>query len=420
MLLEIEETDLSNSFGNADFAVRFHDLLPDLRARSAAQTAENYLLTTIKNVAVKLFELAEIGSVGGTIRYSGAPGIYEIAVEFKAENAAKFLFETAVEIVASRMAGKDFSFADKIAEARQISLQTELGPSTRAIVEAAEKRGIPWFRENANSAVQFGYGKNLRRIRAAMTDATSSMAAGLVQNKDLTKQRLAKFFVPVPHGTVVENEAQAVAAFLKINAPVVVKPLDGRQGKGVSVNLKTESEVLEAFRFAAEFSKKIIVETYFEGKNYRLLIIGGKLSAASERIAPGVTGDGKLSIRELIELENQNPQRGGGHEKPLTKIKIDAVLEQFLNRANLNLASILPVGEEIILSAAANLSTGATARRFQRRSHPNRRRPRSAAPWRRFPRNPAAIPTSKCSSFSPHFPTANRVLETPFFLLLLI
>ncbi|MDQ3132021.1 MAG: cyanophycin synthetase [Acidobacteriota bacterium] len=366
MHLELQEADEKVSSLNPDFIKRLEGILPQVtgsnRRMRELRTAENALAETVKNAAVRLMNLAGFSECGGTVRFSGDTGIYEIAVEYKNERAATFLLETAVEIVKAALENEPFEISGKIVEAQAIRAASELGPSTRTIVEAAERRRIPWIRENENSFVQFGYGRNLRRIRAAMTDATSCLADVLVGNKESCKQRLAKFSIPVPRGETVRDEIEAIRAFKSIGAPVVVKPLNGNQGKGVSTNLQTEMEVVEAFRIAAEYFPRVLIEEQFEGKNYRVLVVNGKMEAASERLPVSISGDGASSIAKLIETENQNPKRGIGHEKPLSKIKINAVFLHALKREGYELNDVLPAGEKIILSVANNLSTGATAR----------------------------------------------------------
>ncbi|HLM62145.1 MAG TPA: cyanophycin synthetase, partial [Pyrinomonadaceae bacterium] len=266
---------------------------------------------------------------------------------------------------------KEFFFEHKITEAKDIAADTELGPSALAIVEAAERRGIPWTRENVYSLIQLGYGKNRRNVQAAMTDGTGIIGVDLAGNKDLTKQRLWDFSIPVPDGEIVRTEKEAVEALEDIGAPVVVKPLDGRQGKGVSLNLKTPEEVIEAFHIAREYSRKVLVEELFEGKNYRVLVVDGKMVAASERVPCGVFGDGEHTVSELIEIENQNPMRGEGHEKPLTKIKVDPIILSALRKEGWQMEDVPPSGERVSLCAGMNLSTGGTARDVTDEVHPS-------------------------------------------------
>lgn len=283
----------------------------------------------------------------------------------------RYLVSVGAELIDSIITEKSYSFEEKINEAKEIYADTELGPSTLAIIKAAEKRGIPWSRKDKYSLVQLGYGKKLKFIRASVTENTSLIAAEIASNKDTTKTWLKRISIPVPEGIVVQTEQEAVEAFEEIGAPVVVKPLDGRQGKGVSLNVSTAEETIYAFRQAKEFSRKVLVEELFIGKNYRVLVVDGKMEAASERIPCSVIGDGKNPIAKLIELENQNPLRGEGHEKPLTKIRITPILIAAIEKEGWKLEDVPPENTEVTLSVGINLSTGGTAHDVTDEVHPS-------------------------------------------------
>lgn len=283
-------------------------------------------------------------------------------IETTSVETTRYIMPLAAEIADAIVKEKSFFVEEKITQAKEIAADYELGPSGRTIVEAAEKRGIPWTRENDYSLVQLGWGKNLHFVQAAITDKTSTLAADIASNKDETKRRLAKFSIPVPDGEIVKSEQEAVEAFKAIGGKVAVKPLDGRQGKGVSLDLSNTEEVKKAFNFAQEFSRQVLVEEMFEGKNYRVLVVGGKMIAASERLPCNVTGDGQHTIAELIEIENQNPLRGEGHEKPLSKIKITHVLIAAMEKEGFKLNDIPPSNQQVTLCGGMNLSTGGTAK----------------------------------------------------------
>jgi cyanophycin synthetase len=283
-------------------------------------------------------------------------------IETTAVETTRYILPLAAEITDSIIEEKTFFAEEKITQAKEIAADFELGPSGRTIVEAAEKRGIPWTRENEYSLVQLGYGENLHFVQSAITDRTSTLAAEMASDKDETKRRLAKFSIPVPDGEIVETEAEAVEAFESIGGTVAVKPLDGRQGKGVSLNLASAEEVEKAFRVARQFSRKVLVEEMFEGKNYRILVVGGKMVAASERLPCRVMGDGVHTIAELIEIENQNPLRGEGHEKPLSKIKITPVLFAAIVKEGWKLEDVPEANQQVTLCGGMNLSTGGTAK----------------------------------------------------------
>jgi cyanophycin synthetase len=333
-----------------------------------------YFGHTVEHVTLELAGLAGCSATHGKTRYAGEGSLYNVVIEFCAEHSTRYLLGRAVALVEAVIRGEEFPLAEVIEEAQAIAADTELGPSTRAIVDAAAARGIPWARENDQSLVRLGYGKHLRLIQAAMTDATSAIGVEVAGDKDLTKARLAKASIPVPAGEIVRTAAEAVAALDSIGGAVVVKPLDGRQGKGVSLNLSTPEEVASAFGLAREFSSAVLVEEMFEGRNYRVLVVGYRMAAASERIPCHVTGDGKHTVAELIDIENNNPLRGEGHEKPLTKIrKDDEILRAFMRKEGWGMGDVPGGGERVMLCAGMNLSTGGTAGDVTDEVHPTLR-----------------------------------------------
>lgn len=330
-----------------------------------------YFGHVVEHVAIELAALADVGANHGKTRHSGEPRIYNVAIEYKAEQASRYLLEGAVRLVTAVLNSQVFPVGKEIWEAKQIAVRTELGPSTRAIVDAAERRNIPWRREGDESLVQLGYGKNRRYIQAAMTDRTSATAVELVEDKEYTKTLLSRAGIPVPEGRVVRSPAEATAALHELGAPVVVKPLTGRQGNGVSIGLETDDEVQQAYNHATSFSPSVLVERLLAGRNYRLLVVDYKLVAASERTPCKVVGDSKHTIKELIDAENRNPLRGEGHEKPLTKIRVDHSVVQHLKRIGLTTKYVPRESEEITLSERVNLSAGATARDVTDEVHPS-------------------------------------------------
>jgi cyanophycin synthetase len=330
-----------------------------------------YFGHVVEHVAIELATLAEVGANHGKTRHAGEPRIYNVAVEYKAEQASRYLLQAAVRLVTAVLNSEAFPVGKEIWEAKQIAANTELGPSTRAIVEAAERRNIPWRREGDESLVQLGYGKNRHYIQAAMTDRTSATAVELVQDKDYTKMLLSRAGIPVPAGLVVRSAAEAVTALRELGAPLVVKPLTGRQGNGVSIGVETEEDIQQAYNDAASFSTAVVVERLLTGRNYRLLVVNNKMIAASERSPCKVIGDGEHTIKELIDIENSNPLRGEGHEKPLTQIRVDHSVVQHLKCAGLTTKYVPADKEEVVLSDRVNLSAGATARDVTDEVHPS-------------------------------------------------
>jgi cyanophycin synthetase len=285
-----------------------------------------------------------------------------VVLETRSAEVMSFLLTGSLDLIHNLINDAPTELEGILTAARQILNRTELGPSGRCIVDAAENRDIPWSRENDHSLVQLGYGRNLHFVQAAATDNSSDIAVDIVGNKNETKNRLNKFSIPTPAGFVVRDEDEALRALKRLDSAVVIKPLNGNQGRGVSLNLKTPDEVRSAFIHAQKYSSRVLVEELLTGKNYRVLIVGGKMAAASERRACSVTGDGRHSLQELVEIENQNPLRGEGHEKPLTRIKLTENIIANLSKGGWALSDIPENGKIIEICNGMNLSTGGSAR----------------------------------------------------------
>jgi cyanophycin synthetase len=238
--------------------------------------------------------------------------------------------------------------------------RTAFGPSTQAILDEAVSRDIPWIRLNRYSLVQLGQGVHQKRIRATMTSATSAIAVDVASDKDLTTRLLSAAGLPVPRQESVRTSDQAVAVAERIGYPVVVKPLDGNHGRGVCLDLKDADDVRAAFPVAREQSRRgwVVVESFVTGRDYRCLIIDGRLAAVAERVPAHVVGDGTSSIEQLVELTNADPRRGVGHEKVLTRIKVDDAAVARLAEQGYKLGDVPPAGETVKLALTGNMSTG--------------------------------------------------------------
>ena len=329
-----------------------------------------YFGHVVEHVALELTELTGIGRSHGKTRHDTG-SIYNVAIEFRSEKASTYLLQQAVKLVEALVREKSFQLQPVLDEAKRLVLDTDVGPTTRAITEAADWRGIPWRRDGTGNRIQLGYGKHLHYVQAAMTGQTSAIAVELAQDKDETIERLERNGIPVPKGKVVYTIKEANKAADEIGRPVVVKPVNGRKGRGVSLEVETAAEMKVAFRAAKEYSSAILIEEMLVGRNYRVLIVGGRMVAASERLLPHVIGDGVSAIRDLIATENRSPLRGDGHEKPLTKIKVDSDVISHLQHAGMSLDTVPQQGEHVTLSNRSNLSTGATAQDVTDKVHPS-------------------------------------------------
>ena len=288
------------------------------------------------------------------------PGVYQVVVEYSEEAVGRQAFEDAQQLIQAALGNGSFDAEKAIAALRELDEDERLGPSTGSIVDAAVARGIPYRRLTRGSLVQFGWGSKQRRIQAAEVDSTSAVAESIGQDKDLTKRLLHAAGVPVPLGKPVETVDEAWEVALKVGLPVVVKPQDGNQGKGVTVNITDRAQLEEAYKNAAEYGT-VMVERFLPGHDFRLLVVGDQLVAAARREPPQVLGDGQHTVRELVDVVNQDPRRGEGHATSLTKIRLDDIAVARLAMQDLTPDSVPAKGQRVILRNNANLSTGGTA-----------------------------------------------------------
>lgn len=329
-----------------------------------------YIAHVTEHIVLELQSMMKYDVHYGKSRVTGMPSVYHIIFEFKNEKFASECLLVSVEIV-NMLTDGIMPDIDRIVEHLvRIAAESDLGISTGAIYAEARKRNIPVICLEHSSILQLGNGKHTRLLEASLTDKSACIAVDMAGNKHLTKQVLSEAGIPVPRGDVAYSARSAVAVAASISFPVVVKPFDANQGKGVFTNIAGIKELEDAFLMAIKYSHAVVVEKHIPGRDYRLLVVGDKMVAAAERNPPYVVGDGKSTIKELIERENKNPLRGSGHEKPLTVIKTDDMYRQTLAKAGYDESGIPPQGEKVLLRYNGNLSTGGTARDCTGRVHP--------------------------------------------------
>ncbi|HEX4685299.1 MAG TPA: cyanophycin synthetase [Nocardioides sp.] len=298
---------------------------------------------------------------GKTRGVRGEPGRYNVIYGFQDENVGLAAGRLAARLVNHLVqADPEFDWDEELERFIIRAERTAFGPSTQALVDEAVSRDIPWIRLNQYSLVQLGQGVHGKRIRATMTSETSSIAVDVASDKDLTTKLLGAAGLPVPKQESVRSADRAAAAARRIGFPVVLKPLDGNHGRGVCLNLQSEDDVRAAYPTAEEQSRRgvCIVESFITGKDYRCLIIDGRMVAIAERVPASVTGDGTSTVEQLVDLTNADPRRGVGHEKVLTRIKIDAAAEEVLAGQGHRLDSVPAQGETVKLALTGNMSTG--------------------------------------------------------------
>lgn len=288
-------------------------------------------------------------------------GVFQVVVEYSEEAVGRLALELSEALCLAAKNDTLFNLQQALSQLSELDEDVRLGPSTGSIVDAALARNIPYRRMTEGSMIMFGWGSKQRRIQAAEIDSTSAISEAIAQDKQLTKMLLATAGVPVPLGREVTTPEDAWAAACEIGLPVVIKPKDGNQGKGVTVNISTREQLVAAYTAASDFGDEILVERYLPGNDFRLLVVGNKLVAASRRDPPHVVGDGKHTIRELVDQVNSDPRRGTGHSTSLTVIRFDDIALACLATQGFVADSIPPYGQRVTLRHNANLSTGGSA-----------------------------------------------------------
>jgi cyanophycin synthetase len=336
----------------------------------------------LEHVAIELQNIAGEEVTFGKTRSAGPPGVYTVVYEYAQRDEGIAAGDLGLKLLCSLLppairpadsVPDGWNWQEARDEFIRFAQRRALGPSTSSLVRAAEQRGIPWLRLNDQSLVQLGHGKFQQRIQATVTSSTSHIAVELASDKEETNKILATLGLPVPKQELVQSEAQAIRAAIRIGFPVVTKPYNGNHGRGISIRLTTAEEVAQGYAAAREHARSVIVETFLEGDDHRLLVVNGDLVAATRRTPGHVVGDGEHTIAQLVELVNRDPRRGVGHEKVLTRLELDVQAQKMLHGANLTADMVPEIGRIVLLRSTANLSTGGTATDVTDVIHPDNR-----------------------------------------------
>ncbi len=371
MKLDLEELEVRPTNKIDGFSERIEKLIPSMFQHRCSRGHEGGFFERVKegtwmghvieHIALEIQTLAGMECGFGRTRGTGKEGVYNVVFSYKEENVGVYAANAAVKIAEALIEGLEYDLNNDIKTMREMREKFRFGPSTGSIVDEAVSRNIPFIRLNNQSLVQLGYGKNQVRFRATMTDKTSSIAVDLASNKEETKKMLSDAAIPVANGMCISDISEIETVINRVGFPLVFKPLDGNHGKGASINVKTKEEALVAFEHAKKYSRKIIVEKFISGFDFRILVINHRFIAAALREPAHVIGDGVSTIEQLIAIENQDERRGYGHENVLTEISIDRETHDVLSKLNYTLETILEKGEKCYLKGTANLSTGGTS-----------------------------------------------------------
>ena len=337
----------------------------------------------LEHVAIELQNVAgEDVTFGKTRSIDERPGVYSVVYEYAQREEGIAAGELAMRLLCSLLppairpadsVPDDWNWPEARDAFIRYAQRRALGPSTASLVKAAEERNIPWLRLNDQSLVQLGHGRFQQRIQATVTGKTSHIAVELASDKEETNKILGSLGLPVPRQELVQSVEGAQSAARRLGFPVVTKPYNGNHGRGISIRLTSPEEVAEGFAKAREHSRSVIVETFLEGDDHRLLVVNGELVAATRRTPGHVVGDGVHTIAQLVDEVNTDPRRGVGHEKVLTKLELDAQADMMMARMEMTAASVPEKDRIVYLRSTANLSTGGTATDVTDIIHPDNR-----------------------------------------------
>jgi cyanophycin synthetase len=374
---ELEERPTDKIEG---FYERIAAILPSLYTHRCSEDYEGGFFMRVKkgtwmghvieHIALEIQTLAGMECGFGRTRSTGQYAEYNVIFSYLLERAGRFAARAAVQIAEAVVNNTPVDVQAIIDELVKIKKEDDFGPSTQAIVSEARKRKIPFSRLDDSSLVIFGHGNNQRKIRATMTSLTSSMGVDMACDKEETKRILSGAYIPVPDGRLIYEEGELEEVIDAVGFPIVIKPINGNHGRGITANIQSVEAAHEGFQLAKTVSNGVIVEKFVEGFDFRFLVINYKLVAVAKRTPAMIIGDGFSTVQQLIDEVNSDPRRGEGHEKVLTTIKMDAISLGLLSKCNLELSSVLPIGKMLVLKDTANISTGGTAEDVTDRVHP--------------------------------------------------
>jgi cyanophycin synthetase len=371
MRLDLEELEERPTDKIQGFRERLEALLPTLIEHRCSEGCHGgffqrvdrgtWMGHVIEHIALEIQTLAGMNVGFGRTRETKTPGIYNVVFNYLEEKVGVYSAKAAVRIAEALIEGTEYDLSADIQKMKEIREDVRLGPSTGSIVDEAVSRDIPFLRLGRNSLIQLGAGVNQMRFQATITCKTSNIAVDIACNKEQTKKMLNEASIPVAKGDICYDKEDLEETIADIGYPIVIKPLDGNHGKGASINVTNWEDAVKGLKHAKEYSRRVIVEKFITGFDFRVLVINNEVIAAAQRVPAHVVGNGKNTIQELIDITNEDPRRGYGHENVLTEITIDKSTERLIDNAGYTLSSILSDNETLYLKSTANLSTGGTS-----------------------------------------------------------
>ena len=380
MVLDLEEMEQFPTNKIEGFGERLEAMFPSMYSHRCSVGCEGGFFQRVKqgtwmghvieHIALEIQTLAGMDCGFGRTRGYGEEGVYFVVFNHMVGKVGEYAAKASFRIAEALIANKEYDLDEDIMNMKEIRQNEGLGPSTSSIIKEAEARGIPWIRLNKYSLCQLGYGANQKRIQATVTSETSNIGVEIACDKEETKDLLEQAEVPIPKGDIIRTERGLKEAVDHVGFPLVIKPVNGNHGRGITTNINSFDEALIGFKEAKEVSRLVIVEKYITGEDHRLLVINNKLVAAAKRTPAHVIGDGKSTIQELVDEVNKDERRGYGHEKVLTEIDINSLTLEILKEMDMTTESVPKKGEMVKLKSTANLSTGGTAEDITELIHP--------------------------------------------------
>ena len=380
MVLNLEEMEQFPTNKIDGFGERLEAMFPSMYSHRCSVGCEGGFFQRVKegtwmghvieHIALEIQTLAGMDCGFGRTRGYGEEGVYFVVFNHMEGKVGEYAAKASFRIAEALIANKEYDLDEDIMNMKEIRQNEGLGPSTSSIIKEAEARGIPWIRLNKYSLCQLGYGANQKRIQATVTSETSNIGVEIACDKEETKDLLEQAEVPIPKGDIIRTERGLKEAVDYVGFPLVIKPVNGNHGRGITTNINSFDEALIGFKEAKEVSRLVIVEKYITGEDHRLLVINNKLVAAAKRTPAHVIGDGKSTIQELVDEVNKDERRGYGHEKVLTEIDINSLTLEILKEMDMTTESVPKKGEMVKLKSTANLSTGGTAEDITELIHP--------------------------------------------------
>jgi cyanophycin synthetase len=373
--LDLEELTSRSAEASPEFYQGLLEVLPSLGNASGStgdrlesrryRQKDTTMAYRLEQVALELQTLADMPVSFGCTCETATPGIYQVVIEYQNEAAGRYAIRAARRLCESILDTGTYRKTElqkDLEDLRDLRAEASLGSSTNALTQEAETLGIPWIQLETCDLFQFGYGKYQKRVQASLTCYSNILGVELACDKERTKNLLASMGVPVPLGRVVYAFRELEDAINRLGGyPIVIKPLDGNHGRGITIDIKSWRQAKVAYDRARDISRGVIVEHFYQGRDHRILVVNHRVVAVAERVPAHVIGDGIATIATLVKQENKDERRGKGHENTLTQIELDDSTDEMLSRQGYTLNTVLPLDQICYLRATANLSTGGIA-----------------------------------------------------------